>query len=137
MRSVSSEVIRHAPRQTLNAKRSTSPWRPRRDSPLNAQRSTLNAQRSTLNAQRSTLNAQRSTLNAQPLQTPNLPIMAAQPQSLPPRSGAIIRSASEVICHPSCATRNVQRAATTPIGQGAGLRLRLHLSRHTGQRAHA
>ncbi|MCK9516716.1 MAG: hypothetical protein M0Q87_11835 [Ottowia sp.] len=39
---------------------------------------------------RSTLNAQRSTLNAQPLQTLNLPIMAAQPQSLPPRSGAII-----------------------------------------------
>jgi len=31
-----------------------------------------------------------TTLNAQPLQTLNLPIMAAQPQPLPPRSGAVI-----------------------------------------------
>ncbi|MCK9516550.1 MAG: hypothetical protein M0Q87_10990 [Ottowia sp.] len=30
----SSKAIRHASRPTLNAKRPTSPWRPRRDSPL-------------------------------------------------------------------------------------------------------
>ncbi|MCK9516327.1 MAG: hypothetical protein M0Q87_09845 [Ottowia sp.] len=32
------------------------------------------------------------TLNAQPLQTLNLPIMAAQPQSLQPRSGKVIEA---------------------------------------------
>ncbi|MCK9516250.1 MAG: hypothetical protein M0Q87_09450, partial [Ottowia sp.] len=53
-----------------------------------------------------TPSAQRSTSPS----TLNLPIMAAQPQSLPPRSGAVIRSASEVICHPSCATPNAQRS---------------------------
>ncbi|MCK9515829.1 MAG: hypothetical protein M0Q87_07250 [Ottowia sp.] len=35
-----------------------------------------------------------TTLNAQPLQTLNLPIMAAQPQSLQPRSGKVIKAAA-------------------------------------------
>ncbi|MCK9516487.1 MAG: hypothetical protein M0Q87_10675 [Ottowia sp.] len=50
-----------------------------------------------------------TTLNAQPLQTLNLPIMAAQPQSLTPRSGAVIDAAarSSVIRHD--ATPNAQR----------------------------
>ncbi|MCK9516377.1 MAG: hypothetical protein M0Q87_10100 [Ottowia sp.] len=39
-----------------------------------------------------------TTLNAQPLQTLNLPIMAAQPQSSRRQRG-----------HPSCATPNAQR----------------------------
>ncbi|MFA7528298.1 MAG: hypothetical protein WCZ18_11650, partial [Ottowia sp.] len=40
-----------------------------------------------------------TTLNAQPLQTLNLPIMAAQPQSSMRQRG-----------HPSCATLNAQRS---------------------------
>ncbi|MCK9516787.1 MAG: hypothetical protein M0Q87_12210 [Ottowia sp.] len=84
-----SEVIRHAPRQTLDALRSTS---------SNAQPPLIAAQPRSLpprsgavirsasevirHAPRQTLDALRSTSsNAQPLQTLNLPIMAAQPQS--------------------------------------------------------
>ncbi|MCK9516249.1 MAG: hypothetical protein M0Q87_09445 [Ottowia sp.] len=63
---------------------------------------------------RQALSVQRvpTTLNAQPLQTLNLPIMAAQPQSLKPRSGAVIRSASEVIRHASSVMRHAKRSTS-------------------------